>query len=74
MTNNTSTDNVQSCQIPVMVSADIKTRKPFRIICTKEYEFEGFKMKVGDIGYHCHGRRIPDNWEKLKLDTYEKNI
>lgn len=48
---------------------NISNKKPFRIICIKEYEFEGRIFKVGEIGYHSHGRLIPSNWEKLSVKS-----
>ena len=41
-----------------------ENKKPVKIICTKDYEFEGTIFKTGDIGYNSFGRNIPDNWEK----------
>lgn len=45
--------------------------KPFAIVCTKSYEFEGVEMKEGDISYNSWGRNIPDNWRKAtEQDIY----
>jgi hypothetical protein len=41
-----------------------KKRQPFKIICTKDYEFEGTIMKIGNIGYNSAYQPIPDNWER----------
>ena len=48
---------------------NISNKKPFRIICIKEYEFESRIFKVGEISYHSHGRNIPANWEKLSIKS-----
>lgn len=45
---------------------------PFPIVCYKAYEFEGTIFKIGDIGYHSHGRNIPNNWRKATRVDIEK--
>jgi hypothetical protein len=46
----------------------MKNKQPFKIVCTKEYEFEDTKFKVGDIGYNSAYQPIPDNWERYSKD------
>lgn len=36
--------------------------KHYKIVCTKPYEFDGRKFKLGEIGLHSWGRNIPDGW------------
>lgn len=48
-------------------------RKPFAIVCTTAYEFEGIVFNVGDISDHSFGRNIPKNWRKATqqdIDNY----
>jgi predicted house-cleaning noncanonical NTP pyrophosphatase (MazG superfamily) len=52
----------------------MKDKKPFKIICTKEYEFEGTIMKVGDTGYNSAYQPIPNNWERLKKIMKPKKL
>jgi len=50
--------------------------KPYAIICTESYDYEGREIKKGEISYHSWGRNIPKRWRKATqedIDNYIKS-
>lgn len=61
---------------PEFIAIQLPHTKYVRIVCVKAYEFEGTEFNIGDIGYHCWGKNIPNNWRKATdadVDAYIKN-